>query len=247
MFNLFSDEISSDSPAYQSVMSRHFVDLFAGYHEVGGDSTPFTKAVGWFEAVPEASRARVIHACVIVYQKPTKLLFLGRTNSQIAADAEVGLVLDPKLAAYLPHISSVQIRSLTGSARQQFVDSRKEWAKEFRSVNLSMCRRIALMSVEHMDKKIPSVRQLKKSMSNKRPSLLTDTDINQIPNAQSRAIFLEQIKEFKDHKAEWNNNSVHRLFQISVAEVRPPSIYVIPSDLDEALNQLFQEIETGDA
>lgn len=240
MFNLFSDQAAQDSDLSQSVNNTAFIEAFHGYHEVGGGTVPYKKALDWMSGQNEVNRARIIHVCVIIFSKPKTLLFSGRTRSQIAANADVGQTLDPNLAQYVPHLTTANIQALTGTAKSQFVESRKDWHPKWRSINLSMCRRIAFMAVEHMAPKIAVVKQLKKSFNNKKPSQLQETDLVVYSKVETTVNILRtNIAEFKKHKDEWDVNAAKALFNPKNSDQTGVSEFIHAETLEAAVAELF--------
>lgn len=177
------------------------IAMFGVLAEIGGASLAWSDTAEWFSE--RINKLATLVACVIILMKPSRLLFSGVTNSE----SDKGVArrpVDVKLASTLPMLSKEVFDSMSPKDRNEMISKRACWLPEFRKVNLSMCRRIALMGIEvYKMKGIRTLDRFNALLSFVKPSEVKEGQIL-IKNKNSHEIMSEHLSYFQKSIEEWN-------------------------------------------
>lgn len=123
-------------------------------------------------------------------------------------DTRESKVLDVTLVKYLPQLTTSDIANWSSEQKKASEKARKYWKDEFKNVNLTAAKRIALMSLE--------LRSRKTSIHAKWIKLHGGRPTKAVPQAkeakQTKDIFKENMREFAADKEYWNTREFKTLF-----------------------------------
>jgi len=120
-----------------------FYDLFGGAEEIYGHGKSFALMDAYLGSAAKPEKLiKVMTACLVFHSKPTRYLLEGRKKKD---DVQAGQIVDTGIAKYLPkHEQSVYDQEATDEMKAK----RASWTQEFKSINMTMIRNIAFLSLE---------------------------------------------------------------------------------------------------
>jgi hypothetical protein len=137
---------------------------------------------------------------------------LHETDEEVdLKDKGMKVRLNTQIALYLPKLSSSELASLKPDSLKAMKEARNYWHEDFKTVNVSKARRIALLSL-HFRNNLTKIHKdwIKKyggrPLKCKAPSKM---------NNQSKKIFDDMIRDFIDAKDYWNTEDVRSRFNVS--------------------------------
>ena len=205
---------------------QEFLEMNQGKEEISGTGQSWTKTISWLESkvltgtgIDDKKLCAIIWACIMISEKPVLWLVNGRTGQSNKGD---GIKWNPKMMLYIPSLTAEEIASYDDESRQRFEEARNKYmVEEFRNINISMCRRIAFVALEHLQNCdfVPVAAWYSKYKS--RPSMMTKSSLMKlgITNKTTRHpdgidsygkavkgtldIKVEQIQKFVRDKHHW--------------------------------------------
>jgi len=191
-----------------------FFALFNGLHLISGSGQAYNAAFDFLSGLNGRRFVRAVETCLIIHEKPKILMMTGRTKS----GKDVGKRLSIKLVKVMPMLSEEQIKERDESTKEADIRGRKarmSYAPEWRNVNFSCVRRIALMAIEF------KVLSYKKSsvistIYQKYPQGITTTDWT-LDNCKGNDLTLKSRMESKDelvrNKVHWSKLAWRDMFE----------------------------------
>lgn len=125
-----------------------FMGTFQGYHTLGGDGAAWTETAAWFGALADDIKLKVLNSCIIFMEKPTQFLVTGKTKAMMTAGTMAKPVVDVSVALYLPKISDADIAAMDVMDKAKMDKNRLTWPDEFKKINTSRIRRVALLGLQ---------------------------------------------------------------------------------------------------
>lgn len=216
--NVFSKKFIGEEREWDSEMQ----DLFNGYGEIGGESTPYSKSADFLKLKTPDTVKKVLDACLIIYNKPLSWLMTGKQKNpggkrskrgkRVEAEEEEirpkGIIKDG-LAQYLPMMTVQEVESMDDTDREEMLLSRSDWPEAFKYLNVTKCKRLALMGLE-MSKPVSKLQSQWLNVHSGRPSSITDFNIGE---RETNEIFEKDLKEFVKYKEDWNQKWIKDLIQ----------------------------------
>jgi hypothetical protein len=202
--------------------TEDFMKLFNGRDDLVGKYTGYQNLLTYLKEAMEEGGAervrRVIYACIVVSEQPLKWVLTGKTKSGKGD----GRALNSDIAQYLPTLSAQNREGLDGifEARRK-----KGFREEFVFMNVTMVRRISMISQEYMN---PSESKLIDSLRTKygaKPSLLNETspsimaldDVGEPDDKSDHTktfkIKVQQLGEHGRDNSYWNTDEFKEFYQ----------------------------------
>jgi hypothetical protein len=224
-------------------------DLFNGYGEIGGESTPYTKSLTFLEGKSYETIRKILDACLIIYSKPISWLMTGKAKNpegkkkkaRAKKDSNVEEVVRTKqtikvgLAKYLPMMTELEVGNMEIEALEDMVQSRSEWKEEFKLLNVTKCKRLALIGLELCE----SVSKLQAQWLNIHKSVPSGiTNFNR-GDSDTNEIFRKDIEEFVRYRDDWNRPEVKDIIRGKgdYAEKRA-EVEFVPANLGEIMDRM---------
>jgi hypothetical protein len=113
------------------------------------------------------------------------------------------------LANYLPMLTTAERNNLGEEATAEMVEARKLWRDEFKYVNLSKAKRIALLSLHFRPTNASKQHERWIKLHGGKP--LVAKPINK-DNRETKEIFISDIQDFRDNKKDWDTSEIKAKF-----------------------------------
>jgi len=182
--------------------------IFGGREEFSNPGKKYAIAHAFLKKMADNSPldfAMCAEACVIMYEKPVEFILLGKTKHS----SQTGSVINKDLVKFLPMHDSNWWTALCKSTKPSDIktkDKRDKWPTDFKLLNYSCCKTIALLIIEARINSHVKMGNAVESFVVKYPSCpsLAILEGVKMPE-QSKAIRLEDLKMFSAQKPFWND------------------------------------------
>ena len=199
------------------LMSKEYEDLFNGKLSIPGNFLAYENLLNFLKDRLEDSGkravAQTIAACVALDESPHRFCFSGKTKS---GEGD-GVAWSDKVAKVLPILTESEREGMTETLRKRSED--KGFRDVFVNVNITMVRRIAKVSCEHMfDYKTSSkiLNAHKRNYGCKPSEINTETNVMMVRlkdrSEESFEIKRTQINKHKADKVYWNTDDYKRFY-----------------------------------
>jgi hypothetical protein len=131
---------------------KEFEELMRGISTIGGPMIAYEDMFKFlerrFESGGRKAVSQTIGACILLCEKPMRYVFSGKTKSQHDNNEVGGNSWDEKMIRVLPFHYGAELDNLKDIIQDR-IDN-KGYKVAFSKVNVSMVRRVALVSCEHL-------------------------------------------------------------------------------------------------
>jgi len=180
--------------------------LFAGREEFSNPGKKYALAYSFLKRMADNGPldfAMCAEACVIMFEKPVEFVLMGKTKHS----SSTGSVINKDLVKYLPMHDTTWLLNLGKSTKpsdQKTLEKRNKWPVDFRLLNYSCCKTIALMIIEARLLCHVKMGNAVESFIIKYPSSPSTTNLEGVKmTEQSKAIRHEDLKIFSAQKIFW--------------------------------------------
>jgi hypothetical protein len=146
------EEMKSSEVSFSKIGDKEFFEMFHGMNMITGSGKGYVSAFEFLAASLTSSTGaylkRILETCVIVNEKPKLLLMTGKTRTGKGE----GRALDPLLADLMPKLTEEELFQLASSSIPEDkagYEARMLYQGNWKYVNFSMVRRIAMMVIEN--------------------------------------------------------------------------------------------------
>lgn len=198
--------------------TEEFKELFNGYYDIGGESEPYSKALSFLNKKDGTLVHKIIEVCIVVLEKPTSYLFAGisgeqkRNNNKGKKETIINhdKTLKDDIIEYMPKLTKQEINSMDEDTLDKMMEARQQWKDSAILVNVTKCKRIALVGLQ-LREKISKPQKLWIKKYNGKPS---SAKYRGKGGSSTEKIFNDMIKEFNDSKKDWNQKKWVELVNI---------------------------------
>lgn len=124
--------------------------LWRGLDTLQGSGDGYRQAAEWWNKVSKKFAPHVAKACIVMLDKPPRLIAAGEVRSKGSKNLTAAQLADDRLARFLPVIEGGYVVEDGGK------DTRVNW-RGFRNVNLTKARRVAKMLIASRSIQYPAV------------------------------------------------------------------------------------------
>lgn len=176
----------------------------AGYDTIGGDGVAYSQAAAEFGALADGVKLKTLDACILFMEKPVDLLITGRSKKMTAGNlAEKGKV-DVATAAFLPKLTATELGARTAQQVTDMTTRRAAWPNEFKNVNMSKVKRIALLGLQLSPKYTKVMKEWRKVYSGRPCNATIPAKVTGV----TRTIKQAEIDQFIQAKSQWNTAAI---------------------------------------
>jgi hypothetical protein len=136
----------------------------------------------------------------------------SQDGNSIGTGSLESVCFDESLARWLPKLTASELKNQTKEARAASIKARTFWKKEFKDVNMSKVKRIALLSLQLRKQNTPQALQWKKNHKGKPTQAKPRTKESE----ETKRIFIEIMNDFKACKKEWSTKEIKAAFNRTV-------------------------------
>lgn len=133
-----------------SLTEAQIDDLWNGLDTLIGSGEGYVQAAEWWNRVPKKYAAHVAKACVVLFDKPPRLIAAGKLKSKGDQKLDKAKMADERLSRFLPVIPGGYV------VEEGQKDGRVGW-RGFRNTNVTMTKRIAKMLICSRATQYPAV------------------------------------------------------------------------------------------
>jgi hypothetical protein len=199
------------SQRYSNEETEEFIALFNGKWSATGKTASYDATHKFlqrmFDEGGKFQLSECINLMVTINQAPIPFLFAGRTKSGKGD----GNAIDERLAKLLPMLSDEDARSVNESLAAR---AKAGFKKAFIRVNVSMVRRIAMISTEYLDRSFSRSLEGYFNAWGAPSSLLNESSLSivRIPSEETKEIKLQQLMSHQAEREYWNNERFRSIF-----------------------------------